>query len=495
MASSKLRTKDELQRAKWAEKYMHVSHGKQYLIDEQGNADNSPFPIHAYFRNKLLGRNVKMLEVNAGTALVEYMVADTITDLKVQVADNQKAEQDFSEWMQEQDYITKLEELARDHFGVGYGVQQPIWTPEETVAVTNVDPATFYPVIPTFTWQEISKTKIISVFQEEDDKKNPWYAFVEIHSAGSVEYKLYQLENADSLTGNEKPLGTLPEFAELQETTATDLEDLALFVVNRHKSSRYLLGESVLYPIWDILQEVSQVQTHIRQEIIKHGRAKIYADRQSLQRVDTKEIASDVRGHASNSKTVMHEQQGAYANANQEFFPVPTGGVIPGYIQRDLQMIEKGSVEIDRLLSRAASIVGCPRSIFNLDEKGAIHVDTEKRKDRRYIRQIILAQRKIAGVAQKMFQTWWAWTQNGDAPEMTATFSSPFDLDQSEVVALMREMNPNGTFVSDREAVRQIWREKKPDEQEALLKEIEDEVQAQATPPTSALLKVPNMQL
>lgn len=157
-------------------------------------------------------------------------------------------------------------------------------------------------------------------------------------------------------------------------------------------------------------------------------------------------------------------------------------------------MIEKGSNEIDKLLSRAASIVGAPRSVFNLDEKGQIHVDTEKRKDRRYIRKILLGQKRTAQLVAQDIKAWRKWNGLDDKP-VTVTFASPFDLTQEESVALMREMNPEALMVSQAEAVKQVWKGMKPDDRDALLSEIEDERQLNEPPPNSALNQIPAVEL
>jgi hypothetical protein len=258
------------------------------------------------------------------------------------------------------------------------------------------------------------------------------------------------------------------------------------------------LGRSVLQPIWGILQEVSQIQTHIRQEFIKHGRAKMYGTSEMFSKAN--QVHDDLSRLATqkNSKELSQATatMGRFMDLTQDIFLLPPGTTMPpGYIQRDLQLIEKGSVEIDKLLSRAASIVGCPRSIFNLDDKGDIHVDTEKRKDRRYVRRILQAQRKAAKITRQMLETWWTWKGGGEVPNITVTFASPFEMSKEEVVGLMREMNPGAEFVSQQEAVKQIWTEKKPEEIEVMLKDIEEENQLKEPPPNSALNNIPDVEL
>src|SRR5688572_8827585 len=147
MASSKFRTKDELRRAQWAEKYQSVANGTLY------RKDNSPFPLHPYFQNKLLGPHVKMLEVNAGVCIVENMTADTLTDLQLNPKNDsdKKLLDEFRQWQEDTEYFDGLEEAVRDYYGVGYGARQPFRTvtgTENRMKVVTLDPATWYPVIP-----------------------------------------------------------------------------------------------------------------------------------------------------------------------------------------------------------------------------------------------------------------------------------------------------------------------------------------------------------
>ncbi len=470
-----------------------MAEGKLYT-----SGDKSPFPIHQYFQNKLLGRQVKMVEVNAGASLVENMVADTITEMKIDFGDDQAQgtiEEDANDWLQEIDYTEKLEEIARDYYGNGFGVQQPFRFGEgadQGVTITNVDPSTWYPQYPAFTYQDVTSGKIVCVFDEGKDGVEDWYAFVETHSVGTVEYKLYKIDNADSLEGREVALNQIDRFKDLTDTV-TELDYLAVFQINHQKKSYDIVGRSVLAPIWDILQEVSEIQTQIRQERIKHLRARIYAPRESLQR------AENVNNEGQNTQLNSKQQgrtDGAFFNMNQEVFPIPAGSTtVPGYITRDLQGIVIGSQEIDRLLSRAAAIVGCPRSVFNLDDQGAVHVDTEKRKDRKYTRRILQGQRRLATLTEKALQTWYQWTHGGEAPTIKVTFTSPFELSKQETADLMRSMNPDAKFVSQEEAVKQIWSDKSPDDQDALIEQIQEEQQLTEPPPGSALDRIPAVQL
>ena len=484
-----IRTKDELLRAHWAEKYQSVAEGKLYTTDADGSGEESPFPIHEYFRNRLLGKKVKMLELNAGYALVEQMTADTMTDMKIEI-DGGAIEQDVMEWMEEINYVAILEEAVRDYFGTGYAVQQPYRLEDQSVTVANIDPCTWYPVMPTFLYQGVSEARIITPFDEGTEGKHKWFALVERHTIGKVEYELYSIEDDDSLEGKLVNLNSIDRLAGLT-SVETNLDTLAVFQMDRQRGSSMIFGKSVLAPVWDPLQEVSEIQTQIRQERIKHFRAKLAAPIQSLQRAENPN--PDAINTQLNSKQLA-KAQGAHFDVNQEVFPIPAGSSIsPHYIQRDLQSIVLGSNEIDKILGRIASIVGCPRSIFNLDEKGTVHVDTEKRKDRRYIRQIIQAQRAAAALAKKIIRTRGIWTGK-PIDSIKIRFSSPFDLSQEEVVVLMREMNPNADFVSQEEALRHIWPEKTPEERDAMLQELKDESQAQV-PSNSVFNKPQQLQL
>lgn len=486
------RTSEELARSQWAEKYMSVAEGKLYSSDR----DSSPFPVHEYFKLGLLGKNITMLEVNAGQALVENLVSDTLTEMKIQVGEgDDTAEQAIRDWLDSIDYEAKLEEAVRDFYGVGYGVQQPIRTQEgkeNAYTVITVDPSTWYPDLPTFTYQKVTSGRIVSVFSEETKSGTVWYAFVEEHGIGSIGYKLYQLDGPGSLEGKEVPLETLSQFEGLKDTK-TDLNYLGVFQIDRQKSSRYLFGSSILSSIWGILQEVSEIQTQIRQERIKHFRGRLAVPIGSLTRVDrTEEMGA---GLTSKQRAIAAEGTSLY-DVNQEIFPIPAGATqLPAYIQWDMQMIEKGSNEIDRLLSRAASIVGAPRSVFNLDEKGEIHVDTERRKDRRYVRKVLQGQRRAAQLVRWVIDAWRQWSKAGGEDPVTVSFASPFDLTQDETVDLMRKMNRDEKFVSRKQALKEIWKGMKPEERDALEQEIEAEEQASRAETMSSLNRIPQMQL
>lgn len=488
------RTKEELSRAQEIEKFASVAEGRLYTSGE-----SSPFPVHQYFRNKLLGKQVKMVEINAGASLVESMVADTITDMKIDFGDdatNAELEQEANEWLESIDYNGKLEEVARDYYGNGFGVQQAIRHDEgskKVITMVNLDPSTWYPEYPTFTYQSVTAGKIVCVFDEGTGGVHEWYAFVEKHTVGGVEYQLYKIDNADSLDGTLTSITSIDRFKGLKDTK-TDLDYLAVFQIDHQKKSYDIVGRSVLAPIWDLLQEVSEIQTQIRQERIKHLRAKIHAPMQSLQRAEN--VNSDEQNTQLNSKQ-MAKASGAYFDMLQDVFPVPVGATtVPGYIQRDLQGIVIGSQEIDKILSRAAGIVGCPKSAFNIEESaGNVKVDTEKRKDRRYTRRILQGQRRLATLAQKALETWYIWEKGSKVvPKIKVTFTSPFELSKQETADLMRSMNPDAKFVSLAEGVKQIWPEKSPDDQDALIEEIEEEQQAQV-PPNSALDKIPAVTL
>ncbi len=484
------RTPEELKRTQWNERCQSVAEGRLYTQDSF-----SPFPIHEYFKLGLLGKNIRMLEVNAGHALIEHMVADTMTELQIDLG-NESLQQEWQEFAEEIEFDSLLEEAARDLYSTGFCVQQPIRTlinGQNGFKIANVDPASWYPVLPTFNWQDISEGRIISVFSEMQKDKEQWFAFIEHHKIGVVENSLLELERQDATGGKPIALSKLAKFAGVQESAKTDLEWLAVFQQNRQKQSRNYMGSSVLMPIWGILQEISEMQTQIRQERIKHFRSKMYVPRESLQRAT--DVADDAYSSPKNSKQTLRETNQAKFDANQEVFPIPSGSTtVPGFIQWDMQMIVNGSNEIDKLHSRAAAIVGAPRGVFNLDEKGDIHVDTEKRKDRRYVRKIIQGQRRLANLARYQIQTWCQWKNKEIPKSIGAKFTSPFDLTQEEAVALMREMNPDAKMVSEKEAIKNAWPSKKPKELEALQQEIDDERQSEVSS-MSALDRIQNVTL
>lgn len=472
MASLEFRTAQELHRVKWAERYTSVGEGVLYsdaMLDGK-----TPFPIHEYLKLGLLGKNVRMVEVNAGAALVDQMVADTMTQMNVMVGDKEvdAQEKEILEWWKEIDFDSIMEEACRDLFRTGYTAQnviRDIEKNENTFTVTNIDPASWYPTLPTFTHQKITTGRVIFVFSDGDTPDN-WYAFVEEHSPGYVEHKLLGIDGPDALEGKDIGLKKLEEFSGLNPKVTTGLEFIPIIQVNRRKSSRKFFGESILTPIWDILQEVSEIQTQIRSERIKHFRARLAAAVESMQRATR--LDEDTAQH---SKARARSIEQAIFDMNQEVLPVPAGAQMPQYIQRDLQTITVGSQEINNLLSRAASIVGAPRSVFNLDERGAIHVETEKKKDRRYTRHIFRAQQRIEQLAKRSTEIYWQWKHGEPLEQLTITLSPPFQMSMEEKVAVMREMNSRATFVSQRHAIKELWPDMSQEERAAMEEDIASE--------------------
>lgn len=488
MPTQPFRTKDEFTRALWAEKFMSVAEGKLYT--KEGD-DHSPFPVHKYFQNKLLGSTIKMLELNAGAALIEHFVADTLTEMKITVNGEETSpeEQEILDWFTQIDYDAMLDEATRSFFGSGYGVQQVFRTEEgkeNGFTVNTLDPSTWYPTIPTFTWQKVTSGQIISVFPVEEAAQVQWYAFIEDHQPGNVQYKLLKLDREDALSGTPVGLGTLDRFAGLPTTVATDLDFIPIIQADRQKSSRHVCGTSLLYSIWDPLQEISEIQTQLRQERIKHLRARMAAPIQSLNRVE-RDRASEPR----NSKQTAAETQSnaALYDINQEIFPVQAGAQMPAYIQRDLESITKGLEMIDSLLSKISAIVGCPKSVFNLDDAaGNTKVDTEKRKDRRYVRKILQAQSRLGTMVEGVIQTYWLWN-TGEEIDVKVMFESPFNLTQEETVALVKEMNPTATLISEEDAINLVYNDKTPEERQQILARIKSEKQqSELTRPTDIAL-------
>lgn len=471
--ATQFRTKEELLRSQWAEKYMSVSEGKLYT------PENSPFPIHEYFKLGLLGKNIRMLEVNAGHALVEHMVADTLTAMTITIGQDESAnealEQEALEWFEQIDMEEKAEEACRYLYGVGHAehqVHRTVDGDQNEFTVSVVDPSTWYPVLPPFVHLPVIAGNIVCVFPEMKGTSKVWFALVEEKTIGRVEFKLYQIERPDSLEGKQVPLATVPSLEKL-EGAATGLEWLDVNQVNRAKATRNIFGQSVLQPIWGLLQETSEMQTQIRQERIKHFRSKMHAPASSLIKTEPSKDTMPVT-----SKQRQAETQQAVYDMNQEVFPIKDGQTPPGYITWDMQMIEKGSNEIDKILSRAAGIVGAPKSVFNIEEaSGNVKVDTEKRKDRRYVRKIIQGQKRMAQLIAKDLKTWLVWSNRKDE-KVKVTFANPFDMSQEEVIANMREMNPDAIMVSQQEALKRVWPDMKPEEREAMIQQIRDEEEA-----------------
>lgn len=488
MPDTIFRTEDQLNQAKWAEKFLNVASGKQYT------SENSPFPLHEYFRNKLLGSQIKMLEVNAGATVVDTFVADTMTDMTIVVGDGKESDkkivQQITEWMNGIDYPIKLEEAMKNYYGAGFGLQQPIFR-DDQVFISNVDPSRYYPTMQVFDWQSVNQAKIITPFYELTDRKQKqWYAFVEEHTVGRIEYKLFKLKDRDALEGSPVGLESTERTKGLKPVAKTELETFDIIQVDRTKSSETLMGQSILCNVWDLLQEVTETQTQLRHERIKHLKAKMYGSGRTFQPADT--IGKPTTWAAKVGETA--EPNGKVYDMNQEILIIPEGSNPPGYVQRDLESLTKGIAHIEDCLSKIAFTVGAPESIFNLDQRGDIKVDTEKRKDRKYVRQILQAQKRASSLAVQMIETWWRWTNPGaEVPVINVAFANPFDLSAEEITDLMRKQNPDALFVSGKEARKQIWPNKTPDELEQMEKDIEDE--APNEPTISQLSKPPVVEL
>lgn len=480
MPKTILRTKDELARAQWAEKFTSVSEG--VLYKKEGI---SPFPIHEYFKLGLLGKNVRMLELNAGAALIDQLVADTVTDMTIDVGGEGKGEseeEELRDWFKEIFYSDILEQTARAYFGNGYGVQQVIRDitedgKENSFTTINVDPATWYPTVPTFKYEKIKKGRVICTFSESDDGREQWYAFVETHEKGSVQHELYKLENNADLEGAKISLNSLERFNDLDESVKTELDFIPIFQIDRTKNGGKYFGESILAKVWGNLQEISEIKTQIRQERIKHFRAKFAAPIQALSRAQRTDDSDALPDNSKQAAIADRVAQAAY-DMNQEIFPIPPGGQIPQYIQRDLEIITKGCELIDKCLSEIAFTIGAPRSIFNLDEKGTIHVETEKKKDRRYMKHVLQAQRKMEWVAEQTAKTYWQWKNGKELTDLSITLASPFEMTIEEKVEFLRLMNADDKFVSQEEAVNQLWPDMTPEQREEMLATIKEEDKA-----------------
>lgn len=123
------------------------------------------------------------------------------------------------------------------------------------------------------------------MFYEESNGRKTWYAFVERHTVGNIAYELLQLEKSTDLEGKTVSLESLSRFAKLGlKDSSTDLNTLGVFQIDWQKPSRHVTGNSVLKPVWGILQEISEIQTQIRQERIKHFRSKLALPIQAMLR-------------------------------------------------------------------------------------------------------------------------------------------------------------------------------------------------------------------
>lgn len=105
-------------------------------------------------------------------------------------------------------------------------------------------------------------------------------------------------------------------------------------------------------------------------------------------------------------------------------------------------------------------------------------VDTEKRKDRRYVRKILQGQAQMATLREQITEAWWAWSHDGKTIDVTVKYESPFNLTQDELVDLAKKMNPMATLISEEDAVGMVHSDKTPEERKQLLANIQTEKQA-----------------
>ena len=445
MASSKLRTQQELQHSKAQEKYSKVADGQPY------DGADAAFPIHEYFKNKLLGKNVRMLDLNAGAALINQLVVDTVTDLTID-------DEELQQWANEIELKEILEEAATDLFANGYMVAQ--FVKDDTDTAITINPSYWYPEMPALTHKAITSGRIIIPITTYKGNAPQYFAYVEKHTETGYKRELYKLTTPEALSGEIVPLNTLSQFDGMTEEEK--LTGLTIHQINRKRSSRSFYGSSVLVPIWEQLQELNEIKTQLRQERIKHFRAKLAAPVESLQRSTT---ANNEDARTSKEISAI-EQQRVYS-MNQEVFPIPVGGQIPAYIQRDLQSIDRGLQMIDKVLSEICAVSGFPRSVFNLDEKGQVHVATEEKKDARYMRHVLSGQAKIISLVKALCKS------KKPAFNGTVTLRNPFDLSKKELVAIVREQAPNATFISTRKAIELIHADLPEAEREQIIAEVE----------------------
>ncbi|QDT46177.1 hypothetical protein Pan258_01940 [Symmachiella dynata] len=473
MTKVQFRTAEERDRAQWADKFTAVAEGNLY------RDKNSPFPIHEYFKLGLLGKEVRMLELNAGAALVDHMVADALTELNISSETEGNADE-IKDWHKSIFYQDTLEQTARSFFSCGYAAQQVVRdidpdTNENTYTIITLNSKTWYPTVPTFKYQEIREGRVVSIFSENNDGVKSWYAFVERHTKGNVEHELYKLENGNDLEGTKLKIKDLDRFKELEDSVATDLNHIPIFQIDMTRGAGKYFGQSIFAKIWGNLQEISEIKTQMRMERIKHFRSLLAAPAQSLQRAQRVDDGEALPNNSKQARVEQYEHQATF-DLRQEIMAVPPGAQMPQFIQRDLEIITKAMEMIRDCLSEIASVTGCPRSVFNLDEKGTIHVETEKKKDRKYVQRITQCQKKLEWITEQGAKTYFQWKgDKAGKKEITAELDSAFEMTLEEKVDLYRKMNSDGKFISQEEAVRNLFPDMTEEERTEMLQKIQDE--------------------
>lgn len=454
-----LRTEEEVSRAVWAEKYLNVAVGDLY--------ESGTFPEHGYFRNKALGKEVCMVEMNAGAAIIDQMVSDTITDFKLRSEGN---EEEIAQWMEEVEFDSIMEDAARQFFATGFTAIQLTLSEDGEIIPITIESTRYFPDVPKLVHMAPREVRVMTPFEREEKNGIVNYLFVETHQPGVILNEVFRVDDENALEGEKVALSKFEDFAEIEEMVATGLDFIPIFQANRRKLGSKFFGESSLRPVWSLLQQASEIQTAMRNEMVKHGAAKFYGNTQNM----VKTAQNNPCGcYAPDCATCSACSNAQRFDMNMEVMNVNPGDPIPGYMTRDLQFLDKGLSQMDELLRKVSAIIGSPSSIFNVEDmSGNTRVETDRRKERKYSKNIMRAQQRMEKLANNLIRSYLLWSGKEDQ-EVDLKFDSPFELTQTEKCELVRKLNTTDKLISQKAAIELVFSDRTPEERDEILSELE----------------------
>lgn len=446
------RTQQDIDRIRRVQRFQALLHGQPYA-----DTSNATFTIQPYLNLASLP-DVKLLDLNVASAVVSQIVADTLTQMKIE---HENADEIMT-WLED----IMIEETLEDWIGDlinGFAVTQFI-KDEENYFIERVNPESWYPTLPAFTHQAINKAKVISVFEEEKDNTKNMYALMQEFTDKELKQQLLKLSTQYDKEMVIVPFETIERFKDLQESIP-----LAFFpLTHTSRVKGTIFSDSLFERVFNNLDEINQLKTQIRLERIKHLKSKL-----AVQKGSMRKLPANAKPNEINSKQLQSIMDERMYDIKQEVIEIEPGMDMPAYVQRDASIIAQARTLVDKELSDIAFVLGFPRSAFNIDDKGDIHVDTEKKKDRRYVRQVIRYQKKTAANLRKMVQMW--LRENGMNEEVTIAFENPFKLTDKEVADLMRTLNSTDSFVSQREAMAQVFPDKTEEQIDEMITDMRQE--------------------
>lgn len=428
---TELLTLEELEQSKLFDKYLNIVEGQPNI-----DPDNAAFPIKKYQKMELLGKDVEVLNVNVATAIVNQYIADTLTELRITGANAQEVQ----DWFDATEAMEYAEEFLTDLIATGIAVPMLIRDIEENdnvYRISNVSPVRWFPDLPAQTHQTIKTARVITRFSRLVGMSRVWYMLIERYDGINVTREVYRLAHRYAREGKK-----MQGMAGLEIEPVVEIGTLPMKHIVKRKSSRSFFSVSFLQQVWELLIEINEIKTQMRQERIKHGKARIALEKRSAMR---NRDVSATEADSLNSKVKEAVEIVNNYRADQEVFFIEPGGQIPEYIQRDLQIIEKGAGEIKECLHQIAFIVGMSPSTFGLEEKQDLAA-VDKNRQKRYQRNVILLQRKTVGMFRFLLDK--RAEMGGEQSNVEIKLASPFEASMKEKIEMYRIANPTDNFLS-----------------------------------------------